>query len=337
MSTVQTQSTLSNASPASAGNGLPGVDHPPWQYLEPMASLPSSSVVFSASVQCNSSGSDYDVVASQESQLTLSPDSRARPCTALPSPHHTYSAFPEVAISASNNIVHNNQRQDVRYSVVNPSAASSNSSTAPRYNVSRTTTPLESPSLSSFASFFPDNGSVDNHEYRTQSSNTVFSTSQDLAAHYGIPQILPPAPRTTPGRQPISVPPTPQPLPDFAALRANYLDMLSGQPTNNTMTAESTPPASGTTPAASPADFLPSIEQSSSTDRTDTAPGLLEAFLGNGSTLAGLFKLLMIVLSRLQNSSLLPSFQHRHHRLIRTTSSPPPWTGHPMTTLTLRP
>src|SRR5216684_2282762 len=54
--------------------------------------------------------------------------------------------------------------------------------------------------------------------------NQVFHSSSDLAAHHGIPQSLPPPPRTTPRRSS-----EPEQIPDFSlsTLCSNYLNMLA--------------------------------------------------------------------------------------------------------------
>jgi hypothetical protein len=64
---------------------------------------------------------------------------------------------------------------------------------------------------------------------RPRTSANIFQSSTDLAAHYGIPQRLPPAPSTT--YQPPSSPKQPTPLVDFQTLSQNYLNMLSNKPT----------------------------------------------------------------------------------------------------------
>ena len=71
---------------------------------------------------------------------------------------------------------------------------------------------------------------VINHPIRRPRTLTkVFQSSKDLAAHYGIPEILPPAPRTT-HHQPAAR----SPISDFHTLSSNYLSMLSRNPSDNT-------------------------------------------------------------------------------------------------------
>ncbi|KAJ7064967.1 hypothetical protein C8F01DRAFT_783599 [Mycena amicta] len=120
------------------------------------------------------------------------------------------------------------QRQDVRS--VN-SAASHVPSTAPRSH-GLSSAPLESP-LSSHLHHVPI---VDNTRPRT---SPVFTSPQDLAAHYGIPQNFPPAPRPIPSRiqQPTS------PLFDFETIRKNYIAMLQHKPTDLEPTPSDSAPA----------------------------------------------------------------------------------------------
>ena len=80
---------------------------------------------------------------------------------------------------------------------------------------------------------------------RPRAHNQVFQSSKDLAAHYGIPQILPPAPRTTTILQSS----TRSPIIDFSTLRSSYLSMLSQNPSDNTnMTDPVAPPPTAVTP-----------------------------------------------------------------------------------------
>ncbi|KAL0961469.1 hypothetical protein HGRIS_006413 [Hohenbuehelia grisea] len=183
---------------------------------------------------------DIDV---EQSELISSPTSRTlRQPAVPPSAILDPSPPPPVAISVSGNNTYYNTRQDVR-SLVNTSASLNPPSTATRnVYLSPSNTPLES-SLSSF----PDapHGSLGNSSTRLR-TNRIFSTSQDLAAHYGIPTILPPAPRTTPRRtssesQSPTIPSAPSPPTDFAALSANYLNMLNTKPEDNSMVADNSP------------------------------------------------------------------------------------------------
>jgi hypothetical protein len=167
------------------------------------------------------------------------------------SPKTTPSNPDKVAIPAFQNTNDTYSSQDVHLPV--NSSASSTSSTATR-SFGQPSTPLET-SVSSFSQ--PNH--VLNHPIRrpSRTSNQVFQSSTDLAAHYGIPQRLPPAPRTTTR---YLQPPAPQqssPLPDFQTLSANYLNMLSNKTTDTPVAASSTPAMSSTelTAPVIPADF----------------------------------------------------------------------------------
>ncbi|KAG2046573.1 hypothetical protein BDR06DRAFT_964917 [Suillus hirtellus] len=102
---------------------------------------------------------------------------------------------------------------------------------------------LESSQLSSFSS--TRHVAINSHSKRPTTSTPVFNNISDLASHYGIPQFLPSAPRTTPSRSEpgepssstLSVEPFASPnSPAFADLCSNYLKMLSQKPGNNDAT-----------------------------------------------------------------------------------------------------
>ena len=83
----------------------------------------------------------------------------------------------------------------------------------------------------------------------------VFQSSKDLAAHYGIPEILPPTPRTTHHQ------PAKPPIIDFHTLRSNYLSMLSRNPCDNTnMTDSVTPLPTSVSPEELSAPVIPDKE-----------------------------------------------------------------------------
>ncbi|KAH9179347.1 hypothetical protein EDB89DRAFT_1842487 [Lactarius sanguifluus] len=81
---------------------------------------------------------------------------------------------------------------------------------------------IESSRLSSQQSS-PYHGSLNPQAHRPRTYNQVFHSTSDLAAHHGIPESLPPPPRTTPRSS------EPDPIPDFSlsSLCSNYLTMLS--------------------------------------------------------------------------------------------------------------
>jgi hypothetical protein len=82
---------------------------------------------------------------------------------------------------------------------------------------------------------------INSNSQRLTTSTPVFNNISDLAAHYGIPQFLPRAPRTAPSRpepgesssSTLPVEPFASTSPDFTDLCTNYLTMLSQTPDNN--------------------------------------------------------------------------------------------------------
>ena len=139
-----------------------------------------------------------------------------------------------VAISAlQTNSTHNHSGQDV-HDFVN-SSASLTSSTVPRSFGHLPNPPETDVSISS-------QPHVLNHPIRRPWTYNQFFSSKDLAAQYGIPQILPPAPKTLTRQQSQSEKSLIQV--DFSTLRSNYLSMLSQNPSDNTnMTDSTAPPA----------------------------------------------------------------------------------------------
>ena len=149
----------------------------------------------------------------------------------LPSKQITLVNTTRVAISASyTNSTQTQSSHDV-HDIVNASASLTSSP------VSRTSghlSNLPETTVSSSSQLH-----VLNHPIRRPRTHTqVFQSSRDLAAHYGIPEILPPAPRTSSLHQPVK-----SPLIDFQTLSSNYLSMLSRNPSDNTnMTTEPVAP-----------------------------------------------------------------------------------------------
>lgn len=114
---------------------------------------------------------------------------------------------------------------------------------------------LESSQLSSSSS--TRHVAINSNSKRLTTSTPVFNNISDLASHYGIPQFLPSAPRTTPRRpepgEPSSTPSVESFVstnsPDFIDLCSNYLNMLSQNPDNNDATGvhvEDTAPLTAT-------------------------------------------------------------------------------------------
>jgi len=195
------------------------------------------------------SSPDVEVVV--KSELTSSPDFRPNrlPPKVPISPHPKTVVSTKAAIPLSSNNTYSYHRQDVP-SIVNASA--STSSPASR-TIGHLPNSLET-NVSSTNSRIHD--VIIHSPRRPPASNKVFSSSKDLASHYGIPHILPPAPRTVPRRLSIT-PSSPQPAPsaisDLYSMQQNYLSMLSQKPIDTSMTAENEP----LQPAVAAADMAP--------------------------------------------------------------------------------
>ncbi|KAJ6558080.1 hypothetical protein B0H19DRAFT_1149838 [Mycena capillaripes] len=174
----------------------------------------------------STAGDEYDPDDFDQSPLTS--DSRHRPHNLLPpSTTISFETPPHVAISVPSSNNYSTKRQDVR-SVLNSEASFTPPSPAPRFNAFPAT-PLES-SLSSFPS--PHHVPINTHSTRPRTP-PVFPSTSDLAAHYGLPQNFPPAPR--PVHRHSSHNPAPKqssPVFDFDSIRKNYLTMLSQTPSD---------------------------------------------------------------------------------------------------------
>ncbi|KAF7360267.1 BZIP domain-containing protein [Mycena venus] len=185
-------------------------------------------------------------------QPPLTSDCRRRPPSTVP-PSQTIASEtpPHVAISVSSYNNYSTKRQDVR-SVLNSSASFRPPSPAPRFNAFPAT-PLETPVFG-----LPP----------------VFPSTNELAAHYGLPQHLPPPPR--PGhRHSSSHQPAPKqssPVFDFDSIRKNYLTMLSQNPSEPEPAA-----ADNTATTVAPAE-LPSA--------TDSTMQAIRDLLGNAPSLS---------------------------------------------------
>lgn len=150
-----------------------------------------------------------------------------------PPTNHNRTPHSVFAISGSyNNNYYNSQ--NVRPSLVNASSAPySNSNQPTGQNVFNPRT-LES---SNFHSSVSQHVPINNHLHRPRTSNQVFHSTSDLAAHYGIPTFLPPAPSTTPRRAHTAESHQQSSSePEFANLCSNYLTMLAQKPDDNNVT-----------------------------------------------------------------------------------------------------
>ena len=109
---------------------------------------------------------------------------------------------------------------------------------------------------------------VINHPIRRPRTHTkVFQSSKDLAAHYGIPEILPPAPRTSNFYQSAK-----SPTIDFQTLSSNYLSMLSRNPSENT---NMTDPVAPLPTLASPEELWAPVIPDKNVDVVKSLPAML--------------------------------------------------------------
>lgn len=180
--------------------------------------------------------------------VVVQPDEN-RTLTVMPSPSYRESSAPigppplppstpeaAFAIPGPLNLYRSNIRRDVHPQPLNASRPSAANPTTP-YNQNvhhlrpHTQTPSEG-SLSTSIYDGPLNGNSDG-QLRSNSS-PVFTSSTDLAAHYGIPQLLPPAPRlpvqnniTEEQHSSVASAPSSSDSPTFADLCSNYIAMLA--------------------------------------------------------------------------------------------------------------
>ncbi|KAJ7490702.1 hypothetical protein FB451DRAFT_624484 [Mycena latifolia] len=195
-----------------------------WASSSTALASPQSPPDWHTSPMLSSTASDSDDEF-EHSKLTSA--FRRRPHSTLPPfPTIDPDTHPNVAISVPANNTTTTKRQDVP--LVNPSASFRPPSPAPRFN-GFSSRPLP-----------PDsNVSINSPSTRLRTSQ-VFASTQDLAAHYGIPQNLPPPPRPVTHR-PSPPKPTPDsPTPDFNFMRDNYLTMLAHQPDTTAVAAPAT-------------------------------------------------------------------------------------------------
>ncbi|KIM81096.1 hypothetical protein PILCRDRAFT_821924 [Piloderma croceum F 1598] len=160
-------------------------------------------------------------------------DRPQRPPTLPPPTNQNRTPHSVFAIPGSyNNNYYNSQ--NVRPSLVNASSATYSNSHQPTGQNVFNRRPLES---SDFHSSVSQHVPINNHLHRPRTSTQVFQSTSDLAAHYGIPTFLPPAPSTIPRRAHTAEShPQPSSEPEFADLCSNYLNMLAQKPGDNNMT-----------------------------------------------------------------------------------------------------
>ena len=230
--------------------------HEPTQMQVKSSSSPPCSDTFSSSYPPHAFFGDNTHILDQELIPSTSRLSR------VPFTKPIHSNTTSVAISASQtNSTHTQSGHDV-HDFVNSAASLTPSS------VSRTFGHLpnlpETPVSSS--SQLLTNHVLTHPIRRPRTHNRIFS-SKDLAVQYGIPEILPPPPRTTLYQS------TQSPITDFQTLRSNYLSMLSKNPSDNTnMTASVAPLPTAVSPEELTAPVIP--------DGGDDASTSLEAMFG---------------------------------------------------------
>jgi hypothetical protein len=215
-------SALSCESSSPVSNDSSRASSPPTPWMRRMVldhNVSSNVVVADDARTCHRPNPELTTAPSPHSRNT-------RPPTLLPI-NLTFENPPNFAINPSNNYYHHS-RQDVRDFPVNAPATRHSSTPSSGHNVT-VTSPLESRALSSSGS---NHVPINETESRPRTSNQVFHTTSDLAAHHGIPQFLPPVPRTTPRSLPASENPIDSnvSLEEYLNNRSNYLTMLSQNP-----------------------------------------------------------------------------------------------------------
>ncbi|KAF9525876.1 hypothetical protein CPB83DRAFT_858776 [Crepidotus variabilis] len=148
----------------------------------------------------------------------------------VPSSSIISATTPTSAISAHQNTNTTSSSHDVRFSV----NTTTSSTRSPALSAISQSSPLET-TVSSFTQPLTQHD-LKHPIRRPRTSTSIFQSSTDLAAHYGIPQRLPPAPSTSYQTNTASSKP-PAPFVDFQTLSQNYLNMLSNKPAETTTAA----------------------------------------------------------------------------------------------------
>lgn len=164
--------------------------------------------------------------ASSSSTLIHSPSHRHSPWPPTVQPSTTHLNFKVAALFPSQYTQQAQHSQNV-LPPINPSFTNDYPETARQHGTSR------SPPLELFPPSSTSTSNDDSINSSKWSSHPVFTNPTALAAHHGIPQSLPPVPRTTryttTENQAISSPSSNNDF-DFSILRSNYLTMLSQKP-----------------------------------------------------------------------------------------------------------
>ncbi|TFK52396.1 hypothetical protein OE88DRAFT_1397816 [Heliocybe sulcata] len=169
---------------------------------------------------------------------------RNNPPATLPAQQHNFTPPFDIP-SHENNDYNTYIRQDVRphqLSAAHPAPSRSIS----RHHGHIAARPLES-NLSSVSRNSPQHESITQSSSRLRTLTSVSYTVSDLASQYGIPQQLPPVPRTTPRQRPEFVEPSEPAYPAFPSILSNYLAMLNENPEERQTAAEERAPAVAST------------------------------------------------------------------------------------------
>ncbi|KAI0667684.1 hypothetical protein C8Q78DRAFT_1196086 [Trametes maxima] len=178
--------------------------------------------------------------------------SRLPQLAGLPAETHQLPPLPTPALFPSQYNQHHHRRQDVLPYSVNASSYDQPDPT-PRHGSTR---PVNLESFQLPSSHPTQNVALNAPSSRPRTSHPVFTSTSDLAAHHGIPQSLPPVPRTSrfaPLSPAVSRPAPAPPVAssstdiDFSSLCSNYLTMLSSKP-EETQTAPARASASHSLP-----------------------------------------------------------------------------------------
>lgn len=187
----------------------------------------------------------------QLTRRTSSSSRHSRRSSRSPAPPNTPGPLPEAALFPYPRNQHIYRRQNVPPSTIN--ASSSYDQPGPStslYGFPRPTHPLGS----TLPSFSPSQyGSISAPSERPRTSHQVFHTTSDLVAHHGLPQSLPPVPRTTryssinvPNSRSESISESASNLaPEFPSLLSNYLAMIEKPADTRQEVTETVPNSDG--------------------------------------------------------------------------------------------
>ncbi|TFK90552.1 hypothetical protein K466DRAFT_644400 [Polyporus arcularius HHB13444] len=213
--TQKWQACSEEASPSAASGSAPSPSLSPYAAFGPSA---------------KQYGNDPTV----ENPPLISPPSPSRllpQLAGLPADAHQLNPTPTPALYS-----HQYRQQHIYRQNVLPPPLSASSTRDPHPDQSPSHGSLHYPHLENISSHYPtQNVAVNSPSNRPRTSHPVFHSTSALAAHHGIPQSLPPVPRTTKFASASSSAPAPAPPVassstsdfDFASLCNNYLTMLS--------------------------------------------------------------------------------------------------------------